>query len=136
MSRSRGGVLTAVVLAGTLAVLGAQTLGPTEPPAGMWLEIILNRAREKPLVWFSHRRHEGKRLACEQCHHDYLGGRNLWHQGQPVRRCQACHGLRPQAQRLDVKNAFHRQCKGCHLKLRQQRRPAGPIQCQECHRQG
>jgi hypothetical protein len=37
---------------------------------------------------------------------------------------------------LDLKNAFHRQCKGCHLKTRQRGAPAGPVKCQDCHRPG
>jgi hypothetical protein len=31
---------------------------------------------------------------------------------------------------------MHLQCKGCHLKLRQQGRRAGPIDCKGCHRPG
>ncbi len=116
-----------------VGALGARTL-PTEPPDTGWLKIPVTGTREKPPVWFSHRLHAQRRVACEQCHHEYQGERNVWRQGQPVQLCQACHGPTRPGQRLDLKNAFHRQCKGCHVKLRQQRRPAGPINCQGCHR--
>ncbi|OGP75632.1 MAG: hypothetical protein A2Y80_07010 [Deltaproteobacteria bacterium RBG_13_58_19] len=125
-----------VLLWGTMGALGAleARLGPTEPPKASFLVIDTGKPRQKPPVWFSHQRHEEKRVACERCHHEYQGKRNIWRQGQPVKKCQACHGLAPQARRPDLKNALHRQCKGCHLQLRQQQRAAGPITCRDCHR--
>jgi hypothetical protein len=122
------------LILGVLALLGAHGGSSTEPPATSLLKIPVAGARRKPPVQFSHRVHQARGVACAQCHHDYQGKRNLWHEGQPVEKCPACHGLRPEARRLDVKNAYHRQCKGCHLRLRQQGRPAGPIECQGCHR--
>ncbi len=114
--------------------LEAQTGSLTEAPATMILRIPGPGFGRKPPVAFSHREHEAGRVACTQCHHDYRGRRNVWRQGLPVEKCQACHGLRPEPRRLDVKNAFHRQCKGCHLRLQQQGRRAGPIDCRDCHR--
>lgn len=122
------------LLLGLLPLLGAQAL-KTEPPAASRLAIQQKKPREKPPVWFSHKVHEAQGVACTQCHHEYQGRRNLWRQGQPVKRCQECHGLSPQARRPEAKNAFHRQCKGCHLKRRQQGGRAGPVDCVYCHRQ-
>lgn len=114
--------------------LGAwATVGPTTPPDESWLK-IQKLHREKPPVKFSHRRHPKPDIACEKCHHDYQEGRNLWREGQPVEKCQACHDLTPKADILDAKEAFHRQCKGCHLARRKVRQPAGPIKCKGCHR--
>jgi hypothetical protein len=117
---------------GVMGLLGAH--GGSQAPADSLLKIPVAGSGRKPPVKFSHRVHEARRVACTQCHHDYQGRRNVWHEGQPVVKCQTCHGLRPEARRLDVKNAYHRQCKGCHLRLRQQGRQAGPIECQACHR--
>jgi hypothetical protein len=123
------------LLLGVLIVWGAQAGSLTRPPAGSSrLAIPVPSPRKAPVI-FSHARHEAGGVACTQCHHDFRGRRNLWRQGQPVQQCQACHGLAPQARRLDLKNAFHRQCKGCHLQRQQQRRRAGPIDCRDCHRQ-
>ena len=122
------------LILGVMGILGAHGGSLTEAPAVSLLKIPVTGARHKPPVKFSHRVHEARRVACAQCHHDYQGRRNVWHEGQPVGKCQTCHGLRPEARRLDVKNAYHRQCKGCHLRLRQQGRQAGPIECQACHR--
>jgi len=122
------------LILGVMGILGAHGGSLTEAPAISLLKIPVAGSRHKPPVKFSHRVHEARRVACAQCHHDYQGRRNVWHEGQPVAKCQACHGLRPEARRLDAKNAYHRQCKGCHLRLRQQGRQAGPIECQGCHR--
>jgi hypothetical protein len=133
---TRGCRLAYVVglILGLLGVLGAQAGSLTEPPATSLLRIPVTGSRRKPPVQFSHRVHEARRVACTQCHHDYQGRRNIWHEGQPVEKCRACHGLRPEARRPDLKNAHHRQCKGCHLRVRQQGQQAGPIECQGCHR--
>ena len=122
------------LILGVMAILGAQGGSLTQPPADSLLQIPVAGSSRKPPVKFSHRVHEARRVACTQCHHDYRGRRNVWHEGQPVAKCQTCHSLRPEARRLDVKNAYHRQCKGCHLRLRQQGQQAGPIECQACHR--
>ena len=122
------------LILGVMGVLGAQGGSLTEAPASSLLQIPVAGSRHKPPVKFSHRVHEARQVGCTQCHHDYQGRRNVWREGQPVAKCQTCHGLRPEARRLDVKNAYHRQCKGCHLRLRQQGRQAGPIECQGCHR--
>ena len=122
------------LILGVMGILGAHAGSLTQAPADSLLKIPVAGSRRKPPVKFSHRVHEARRVACTQCHHDYQSRRNVWHEGQPVAKCQACHGLRPEARRLDVKNAYHRQCKGCHLRLRQQGRQAGPIECQACHR--
>jgi hypothetical protein len=122
------------LILGVAAILGAKGGLLTEPPAVSLLRIPVAGARQKPPVKFSHQVHEARGVACTQCHHDYQGKRNVWREGQPVPKCDSCHGLRPAARSLDVKNAFHRQCKGCHLRVRQQGRQAGPVECQGCHR--
>ena len=119
-----------------LGVLGAVSGPATEPPALSILQMPVRGVREKPLVSFSHQRHEERRIACDKCHHVYQGRRNVWRQGQPVKRCPECHGFYPKGEQPDIKNALHLQCKGCHLKLRQQGRRAGPIKCRDCHRRG
>jgi hypothetical protein len=122
------------LILGLMGVLGAQSGLLTQPPATSLLRIPATGSRSKPPVKFSHRLHKDRRVACTQCHHEYQGRRNVWHEGLPVEKCRACHGLKPASRRPDLKNAFHRQCKGCHLRRRQQGRPAGPIKCQNCHR--
>ncbi|MFH1594874.1 MAG: cytochrome c3 family protein [Pseudomonadota bacterium] len=135
MTRKCRFAYVAGLVLGVLSVLGTQSGSRDEPPATSTLAIPVRGPRQKPPVSFSHRVHEQRRVACQRCHHEYQGRRNVWKQGQPVKKCLACHGLSPQARRPDVKNALHRQCKGCHLQLRRQGRQAGPIACRDCHRQ-
>jgi len=122
------------LILGVMSLLGARSGSLTEAPAVSLLSLPVAGSKRKPPVKFSHRVHEARQVACAQCHHDYQGKRNVWREGQPVEKCVACHGPRPEVRRLDAKNAYHRQCKGCHLRLRQQGRPAGPIECRGCHR--
>ena len=136
MALTRGCRLAYVagLILGVMVILGAQSGSLTQAPGDSLLKIPAAGSRRKPPVKFSHRVHEVRGVACIQCHHDFQGRRNVWQEGMPVAKCQTCHGLRPEARRLDLKNAYHRQCKGCHLRLRQQGRQAGPIDCQACHR--
>jgi hypothetical protein len=119
-----------------LGLLGAKSLGPTTPKPVSPLQSDKFRPRTKGPVLFRHQPHEAAGLACTACHHDYTGSRNLWRQGLPVAKCEACHSAQPRPGVLDLKNAFHRQCKGCHLKVRQRGRTAGPVKCQDCHQPG
>ena len=135
MAKGRAWVRLAGLSLMALGLLGAVTGPATEPAADSVLRMPVRGAREKPLVAFSHRRHAERRIACTQCHHVYQGQRNVWRQGQPVKRCPECHGFYPKGEQPDLKNALHLQCKGCHLKLRQQGRRGGPIDCKDCHRQ-
>ncbi|MBW1917806.1 MAG: cytochrome c3 family protein [Deltaproteobacteria bacterium] len=125
----------ALFLIGNLGVIWAQASLPTEPQPQSLIQSPGLQPWQKPPVAFSHQQHEEQRIACATCHHEYDGGRNHWSQGDPVKKCQECHPNRPQTDRPDLKNAFHRQCKGCHLKLSQQGQRAGPIRCLDCHRQ-
>ena len=88
-----------------LGLLGAVTAWPRYPPQTVSWDAGAG-ARGKPPVAFSHRRHEERRLACAQCHHVYQGRRNVWRQGQPVKRLSRMPRLLPQGgDRADLKNA-------------------------------
>jgi hypothetical protein len=130
MKRFGVGVLALALLWGFLAW---EAVGSTHPLDQYWLSIV-KPYREKPPVLFNHLRHGKPGIACEQCHHDYRGGRNRWREGLPVAKCQSCHRLIARRGILDAKDAFHRQCKGCHLSRRKLRQAAGPIKCEGCHR--
>lgn len=125
------GCLLLLCLCGLL--LGAKGVGPTTPQPLTRLDSSSFPHREKGPVLFRHQPHDQARIACTACHHDYVQRRNVWREGMPVAKCETCHSARPQPGQLDLKNAFHRQCKGCHLKTRQVGRQAGPIRCEECH---
>ncbi len=98
----------------------------------------------KAAVEFSHKKHsEEYKIACNQCHHVYQDGKNVWKEGDPVKKCEACHTeatiqgekkLPPDQQKLNLKIAFHEDCLGCHQKLKKDKPDTkAPVVCAGCH---
>lgn len=89
------------------------------------------RDRQGP-VEFSHRAHsEDYGLECKECHHRYVGGENVWKEGDSVGKCEVCHD--PGESKGDVKKlqtAFHTNCKNCH---RDVGGDAPYRKCNDCH---
>lgn len=74
----------------------------------------------KPHVGFTHREH-GKNIAdCRRCHH-----RDTGIVGQ---KCSGCHGSTVETTNVCLRQAYHKQCLGCHSKAKK-----GPTKCNECH---
>jgi hypothetical protein len=91
--------------------------------------------KQRPGVHFKHALHiEG--LECLDCHHRYEKGKNVLDEGEleenaPNVKCISCH---KDSDSISPKNAFHRQCMGCHMSIRKQGRHSGPELCGECHK--
>lgn len=97
-------VVVAVVLQGGV-VLADDKSGPAE--------IVL--PAKMGAVTFPHLDHQAKVADCVSCHH----------QGVEAGSCSSCHG---EIEGVPAaKDAFHKQCKGCHQK------EAGPTSCKSCH---
>jgi len=84
----------------------------------------------RPEVIFLHNRHMESDLSCKDCHHVYENGKNVLDESQLEEgnqgiHCSACHGRKS---RLNLKEAYHHQCIGCHTKKK-----TGPRYCGECH---
>lgn len=80
---------------------------------------------QRPLVLFNHKLH-AKRFDCSRCHHDYDANlNNRSPEGQP---CDSCHQAKAQGAMPSLKDAFHRECLGCHKTMK-----AGPVSCGACH---
>ncbi|MEW5722520.1 MAG: cytochrome c3 family protein [Thermodesulfobacteriota bacterium] len=89
---------------------------------------------ERPLVQFNHDRH-GEIIECLACHHDYQVYGN--DQGGEGTRCSECHKKEPGSKvPVDLRTAFHKNCKGCHANWLEWGRQTGPITCGECHKRG
>lgn len=102
------------MLAGTLTVAEEEQSVPDDI-------VIENEGYEtdrKGPVNFSHLSHiEDYGVSCEDCHHDYKEGKNVWEEGDPVKKCISCHS--PLESKDNVKKlsiAFHKNCKTCHKK--------------------
>jgi hypothetical protein len=107
-----------------------------EAPDEILIENKIYKTDRKGPVRFSHLEHaEGYVEACEACHHEYKDGQNVWQEGQPVKKCSACHDpLKRQGNARKLNIAFHKNCKGCHQKLAREGGTDAPYrQCTDCH---
>ena len=95
-----------------------------------------------PIVQFNHYAHmDDYGIECSRCHHVYQGGKNVWEDGDPVKKCEECHNdpttkneLRLPAKNLNLKWAFHKNCIGCHREYNKENKvEAAPVKCQNCH---
>ncbi|HEY5765306.1 MAG TPA: cytochrome c3 family protein [Candidatus Deferrimicrobiaceae bacterium] len=108
-----------VLLAAVLAVALAFGPGMASPPDKMILKEI---QKTKAPVAFDHKAHTGKVKECKECHHKDAAGKE--------QKCStaSCHGGKADGKKVELKEACHTQCKGCHKKEK-----AGPVKCDECH---
>jgi hypothetical protein len=107
-----------------------------EVPDEILLENKIYRTDRKGPVLFSHLEHaEGYVEACEDCHHEYKNGQNVWHEGQPVKQCYSCHDpSKRQGNARKLYIAYHKNCKGCHQQLAREGGTNAPYkQCTDCH---
>ena len=122
--------IISISLAGGAGILIA-TSGPEEITLGAGFDTL-----KKGPVKFTHKKHaEDYKIACEDCHHVYKDGKNVFKQGDPVQKCSACHD--PAESKGNVKKlmlAFHKNCQGCHKDLEKAGKPTGPTRkCNDCH---
>ena len=104
-------------------------------------EITINnegyKSKKRGPVQFSHLSHsEDYDVACNECHHDYEDGENIWEEGDPVNKCIDCHD--PAESDGNIKNlrlSFHRNCKICHKNLAKEgiSEDAPFKKCSGCH---
>ena len=95
-------------------------------------------------VTFPHDRHTKEfNIACNECHHIYDNGQNVWKEGMEVEKCEVCHNeptikgentLPPDVQKKNLKLAFHNNCRVCHRKLKSENPTSkAPTTCSGCH---
>ncbi len=127
-----------VVLALTLGVMLAVALGIAYAATEMPKEDILIKSdvfkdRKKSGVMFPHGKH--KEFGCDQCHHVYKDGKNVFKEGDEVQKCGACHKEKKTDGVPKLYKAAHDQCLDCHRKLRKERGKdkSGPTSCKDCH---
>ena len=79
-------------------------------------------------VTFQHKKHaETLKIDCIKCHH-------TWKQGETSGKlCVDCHKDKADGKTLSAKDAFHKDCKGCHEEAKKANKPAGPTGCTQCH---
>ena len=79
-------------------------------------------------VKFTHTKHaETLKIDCLKCHH-------TWKKGETTGKlCMECHKAKAEGKALAAKDAFHKDCKGCHDEAKKANKPAGPTGCTQCH---
>ena len=88
---------------------------------------------KKGPVKFPHKMHfVEKGVACQECHHRFEDGKNVWTPEDPVQKCNECHPYdKSQGKLLHMRmgKVFHERCRDCHKK----REKGGPTSCKGCH---
>ena len=79
-------------------------------------------------VKFTHKKHAETLVKdCIKCHH-------TWKKGETTGKlCMECHKAKAEGKTLSAKDAFHKDCKGCHDEAKKANKPAGPTGCTQCH---
>lgn len=121
-----------LLLIGSL-FLAVGLLTAADPPIDAPDELLIKnegyKKRKKPAVFFTHKKHaeeyknvKDEKIACTECHHEYdKDKKNLWKEGDPVKRCATndCHDpLKKAGKKHKLQIAYHKNCKDCHRDLR------------------
>ncbi len=88
--------------------------------------IIKEVQKIKPPVTFEHKAHADRIKNCAECHHKDAAGKE--------QKCFNCHKAVKTGAAVPMKDAMHTRCKGCHQKLMEAKKPAGPTKCDGCHK--
>ena len=85
---------------------------------------------ERPASIFRHEEHnEAAGIEeCYECHHLYEDGQLVEDESSEDQSCSECHALEGSDGQPGLMEAFHLNCKGCHVKQQK-----GPVMCGECH---
>jgi hypothetical protein len=113
------------VLVGFLVCLMMAT-GAFAAAAGPKDTVVFNVAQGK--VTFNHKAHVDKvKIECTKCHHTWKAGETSG------KVCKDCHKEKAEGKTLAVKDAFHKDCQGCHSDLKKANKATGPTVCTQCH---
>jgi hypothetical protein len=79
-------------------------------------------------VTFAHKKHaETLKIDCLKCHH-------TWKKGETSGKlCKDCHKPKLEGKAISAKDAYHKDCKGCHEEAKKANKSAGPTGCTQCH---
>ncbi|MDY6837341.1 MAG: cytochrome c3 family protein [Thermodesulfobacteriota bacterium] len=142
-------IVLAVVAMG-VAFLFAGVYATQQAPDNIVLESKVFTKHKKALVTLSHKKHNvDYKAPCADCHHVYKEGKNVWKEGDEVKKCSAagCHdkAKAPKAKEGEKKltrpekaaqgyyySAIHENCVGCHKDAKKAGKTP-PTACKDCH---
>ncbi len=97
--------------------------------AGFYMKEKEQMMLDWPKVYFDHFLHEKHEKAldnkCENCHYVFLMS--------AANSCQDWLMEIPEGQSLTERKTAHARCINCHIELRDEKKKAGPVNCNECH---
>lgn len=133
----KGFIAIAIMVAFAAAVMiGSGAIAQTTKSGDVKDKMVLKdssvfKKMKKSPVEFGHKQHSvDLKIKCDECHHVYKDGKNVWKEGDKVAMCASCHKspTKNEGKVLSLKNAFHKNCQACHKKMKK-----GPRKCNECH---
>jgi hypothetical protein len=150
--KKRSLLVLGVVALSVVFVVAVVSATQQKAPDTITMDSKVFKKHKKTLVNLSHKKHNvDYKLACTECHHIYKEGKNVWKEGDEVKKCDAkgCHSKAkaPKAKKGEKKlskkekamqgyyySAIHENCVGCHkdLKKADATKPV-PTKCTECH---
>lgn len=137
MNRRGWGLFITFICGFILLSAGIITADEQEPPEEVVLDGKAYKTDRRGPVNFTHLNHaEDYEVACNLCHHEYKDGKNVWEEGDPVKKCAACHD--PNKNQGNIKKlsiAYHKNCKACHQNLAKtgETKDAPYRKCSDCH---
>ena len=144
MARRLLTVFAVVAFLSGVALLGFGTAA--DVPDVVTIQDSLWTQHTKSAVTLSHKKHSAEYgIKCADCHHVYEGGKNVWKEGDPVKKCHDCHNeptikgekkLPNDKQKLNLKIAFHDNCQSCHKEMKKKDKEKYakiPTTCIQCH---
>ena len=88
--------------------------------------VELNASQGK--VTFTHKKHaEALKIDCIKCHHTWKAGETSG------KLCDECHKAKAEGKAVAAKDAFHKDCKGCHDEKKKEGNKSAPTLCTQCH---
>ena len=130
------GLLTFIVLAMTVLLFAAVgVLTAADVPEEIIIEGDSYKKDIKGPVKLSHQKHFAEYgAACDECHHEYQDGKNVWTASDPVKKCSECHDYEEHKGEVKKRQtAFHNNCKDCHKDAKKLGKEAPTTKCNDCH---
>jgi len=124
-----------VILLGCL-FFSISVLTAADVPDDVTIENEGYKKDQKGSVHLSHKKHSTEYgVVCTDCHHDYIDGKNIWKEGDPVKKCIECHDPnKSEGKKKRLQLAFHTDCKDCHKEEKKAGKKNTPItKCTDCH---
>lgn len=92
--------------------------------------------KKGPVILDHKKHHEEYKVACTECHHEYKDGKNVWKEGDLVKKCVECHDpVKTEGKVKKLQLAMHAKCKTCHKTLvKEGKSKKAPYKkCKKCH---